>query len=34
VVRQKSAEVHQLMWVIAALFVLYFAIDPVTRWLT
>ncbi|MGY2875989.1 adenine/guanine/hypoxanthine permease [Marmoricola sp. URHA0025 HA25] len=34
VVRQKAAEVHQLMWLIAALFVLYFAIDPVTRWLT
>jgi adenine/guanine/hypoxanthine permease len=34
VVRQKAAEVHQLMWVIAALFVLYFAIDPITRWLT
>ncbi|MBW8752123.1 MAG: NCS2 family permease [Propionibacteriales bacterium] len=34
VVRQKAAEVHQLMWLIAAMFILYFAIDPVTRWLT
>jgi adenine/guanine/hypoxanthine permease len=34
VVRGKLAEVHTLMWVVSALFVLYFAIDPVTRWLT
>jgi AGZA family xanthine/uracil permease-like MFS transporter len=34
VVRGKAAEVHVLMWVVSALFVLYFAIDPVTRWLT
>jgi AGZA family xanthine/uracil permease-like MFS transporter len=34
VVRGKAAEVHALLWVISALFVLYFAIDPVTRWLT
>jgi AGZA family xanthine/uracil permease-like MFS transporter len=33
-VRGKVAEVHTLMWVVSALFVLYFAIDPVTRWLT
>jgi AGZA family xanthine/uracil permease-like MFS transporter len=33
-VRGKVAEVHALMWVVAALFVLYFAIHPVTNWLT
>ncbi|MBK8867211.1 MAG: NCS2 family permease [Actinomycetales bacterium] len=27
-VRGKSAEVHPLMWIVAALFVIYFAIDP------
>jgi AGZA family xanthine/uracil permease-like MFS transporter len=34
VVRGKAADIHVLLWVISALFVLYFAIDPVTRWLT
>lgn len=34
VVRGKLAQIHPLMWVIAAMFVLYFAIDPLTRWLT
>jgi adenine/guanine/hypoxanthine permease len=33
-VRGKVAEIHALMWVVAALFVLYFAIHPVTNWLT
>jgi AGZA family xanthine/uracil permease-like MFS transporter len=33
-VRGKIAEIHGLMWVVAALFVLYFAIHPVTDWLT
>ena len=33
-VRGKAAEVHPLMWVVAALFVVYFAIDPITDWLT
>jgi adenine/guanine/hypoxanthine permease len=33
-VRGKVAEIHPLMWVVAALFVLYFAIHPVTNWLT
>jgi AGZA family xanthine/uracil permease-like MFS transporter len=33
-VRGKAAEVHLLMWVIAAAFVVFFAIDPITRWLT
>jgi adenine/guanine/hypoxanthine permease len=32
--RGKVAEIHALMWVVAALFVLYFAIHPVTDWLT
>ena len=31
VVRGKIAEVHGLMWVVAGLFVLYFAIDPVKQ---
>jgi len=30
-VRGKAAQVHPLMWVVAALFVLYFAIDPVKQ---
>ena len=33
-VRGKVREVHLLMWVIAALFVVFFAIDPITSWLT
>jgi AGZA family xanthine/uracil permease-like MFS transporter len=33
-VRGKVGEIHALMWVVAALFVLYFAIHPVTNWLT
>jgi AGZA family xanthine/uracil permease-like MFS transporter len=28
-VRGKASVVHPLMWVIAALFVLYFALDPI-----
>jgi len=34
VVRGKAAELHALMWIVAGLFVVYFAIDPITRWLT
>ncbi len=34
VVRGKAAELHPLLWGVAALFVVYFAIDPITRWLT
>jgi len=34
VVRGKVGEVHPLMWVIAAMFAVYFAIDPLTRLLT
>lgn len=33
-VRGKAAEVHALLWVVAGLFVVYFAIEPITRWLT
>ncbi|NYD40682.1 NCS2 family permease [Nocardioides panaciterrulae] len=32
-VRGKAAEVHALLWVIAALFVVYFAIHPISAWL-
>jgi AGZA family xanthine/uracil permease-like MFS transporter len=32
--RGKIAQVHPLLWVVAALFVVYFAIDPLTRLLT
>jgi AGZA family xanthine/uracil permease-like MFS transporter len=32
--RGKVREVHPLMWVVAALFVVYFAIHPITGWLT
>jgi len=34
VVKGKAAEIHALMWIVAALFVVYFSIDPITRWLT
>jgi AGZA family xanthine/uracil permease-like MFS transporter len=34
VVRGKARQVHPLMWVVAALFVVYFAIGPLTDWLT
>lgn len=34
VIRGKRADVHILMWIIAAAFVVYFAIDPITDWLT
>jgi AGZA family xanthine/uracil permease-like MFS transporter len=33
-VRGKVAQVHPLLWVVAVLFVVYFAIDPITDWLT
>ena len=32
--RQGPRQVHPLMWVVAALFVLYFAIAPITAWLS
>ncbi len=33
-VRGKSGQVHPLLWVVAALFLVYFAIHPLTAWLT
>ena len=33
VVLGKAAKVHPLLWVVAALFVVYFAIHPITAWL-
>lgn len=32
-VRGKGAQVHPLLWIVAALFVVYFAIHPITAWL-
>ncbi|WP_114422367.1 NCS2 family permease [Nocardioides houyundeii] len=34
VVVGKVREVHPLMWIVAALFVVYFTINPITSWLT
>ena len=34
VVRGKAREVHPLMWVVAGLFVVYFALDPIKALLT
>ena len=34
VVRRKAAAVHPLMWVVAALFLVYFAISPLSAWLS
>lgn len=34
VVVGKAREVHLLLWIIAALFLVYFAIDPITRWIS
>ena len=34
VVRGRAREIHPLMWIVAALFVVYFAIDPLTDLLT
>ena len=31
-VRGKAAQVHPLLWVVAGLFVVYFAIHPITAW--
>ncbi|HWJ83769.1 MAG TPA: NCS2 family permease [Nocardioides sp.] len=33
-VRGKVGEIHPLMWIVSGLFVVYFAIDPITRLLT
>jgi adenine/guanine/hypoxanthine permease len=34
VVRGKASAVHPLMWLVAGLFLVYFAVDPITRMLT
>jgi len=34
VIRGRFAAIHPLMWVVAALFVVYFGINPITNWLT
>ncbi|GAA1551445.1 NCS2 family permease [Kribbella lupini] len=34
VVRGKAGQVHPLMWIVSALFVVYFAIGPLGDWLT
>jgi len=34
IVMGKIREIHVLLWIIAALFVIYFAIEPITRGLT
>jgi AGZA family xanthine/uracil permease-like MFS transporter len=34
VVRAKAADIHPLMWVVAALFAVYFCINPITNWLS
>ncbi|GEB11816.1 NCS2 family permease [Pimelobacter simplex] len=34
IVRGKARELHPLLWVVAGLFVVYFAIEPITRLLT
>ncbi len=34
VVRGKAAEIHVLMWVVSAMFAVYFAIEPITALLT
>jgi AGZA family xanthine/uracil permease-like MFS transporter len=34
IARGKSGALHPLMWAVSALFVVYFAIEPLTRWLT
>ncbi|MFC5675826.1 NCS2 family permease [Aeromicrobium endophyticum] len=34
VVKGRIAAIHPLMWVIGVLFVIYFAIDPISRWIS
>ncbi|WP_122818665.1 NCS2 family permease [Nocardioides pantholopis] len=34
VVRGKVAQIHPLMWVVAGLFVVYFAISPISSWVS
>jgi AGZA family xanthine/uracil permease-like MFS transporter len=33
-IRGKASDVHPLLWVVAALFVVYFFINPITSWLS
>ena len=33
IVLGKAAQVHLLLWIVAALFVVYFAISPITDWI-
>ncbi len=33
-VKGKASAVHPLLWLIAVLFVIYFAIDPISRWIS
>lgn len=33
IVRGKASDVHVLLWIVAALFVVYFAIDPIQDWI-
>jgi len=33
-VKGKTKDIHLLMWIVAALFVVYFAIDPISAWLS
>ncbi|GAA1174904.1 NCS2 family permease [Ornithinimicrobium humiphilum] len=33
IVRGKAREIHLLLWIVAVLFVIYFAIDPIKGWL-
>ncbi|WP_296605767.1 NCS2 family permease [Nocardioides sp.] len=34
IMRGKLSAIHPLMWVVAALFVVYFAINPITNWVS
>ncbi len=34
IVKGKTSGIHPLMWIVAVLFVIYFAIDPITGWLS
>lgn len=34
IVKGKIGQVHPLMWIISVMFVLYFAIDPISRWVS
>lgn len=34
IVKGKTGKIHPLLWVVTALFVVYFAIDPISRWIS